>query len=270
MSAHLTLPDYHTHNELCKHAAGRPRDYRHAAAARGLRQLAATDHLPTDDGFGDEHRMRLDEFPRYLEWVREAAAEAEGPELRLGVEADYYRGCTRFLDRMLNRHEFDLVLGSVHFLDYWSRDPLARGLAKHPDAALIWREYLQRIGELADTRLYDIVGHFDLPKRFGKILPLAELRELVLPALDRVAEAGMALEINTSGLHHPPAECYPSVSILRWAAEREIGLTFGSDSHHPDRVGDGFDVALRMAREAGFTHYREYRQRRFVAVPLPA
>jgi histidinol-phosphatase (PHP family) len=268
MSAHLTLPDYHTHTVLCKHAGGTPRDYRAAAGARGMRQLAATDHCPTDDGFGVDHRMLLDEFPRYLDWVQEAA-EAAGPELLLGVEADYYRGCARFQERFQNKHAFDLVLGSVHFLDYWSPDPALRGLARNPDAHFVWREYFTRIGELADTGLYDIVTHLDLPKKFGNALAENELREYALPALDCIAEAGMAIEINTSGLIHPPQACYPAPALLAWAAERGIGLTFGSDAHQPERVGAGFDVALDLARAAGFTHYREYRQRRFQAVPLP-
>lgn len=268
MSAHLSLPDYHTHTTLCKHAAGRPADYRAAAAGRGMRQLAATDHCPTDDGFGHDHRMALDDLPTYLEWVQEASA-GPGPELLLGIEADYYRGGLRSLDRLLSRHEFDIVLGSVHFLDYWARDPALKSLARNPDAAYVWREYFQRIGEMADTRLYDIASHLDLPKKFGNAIAEAELREYALPALDRLAEAGMALEINTSGLLHPPQACYPSPAILRWAAERGIGLTFGSDSHAPERVGDGFDVALTLAREAGFTHYREYRRRTPRAVPLP-
>jgi histidinol-phosphatase (PHP family) len=269
MSAHLSLPDYHTHTILCKHASGTPRDYQVAAGHRGMRQLAATDHCPTDDGFGIDHRMTLDDFPCYLDWVR-AAAESVGPELLLGIEADYYRGAQPFQEKLQRAQAFDLVLGSVHFLDYWSSDPRTRGLGRNPDPHFIWREYFQRVGEMADTGLYDIASHLDLPKKFGNAIPEADLREYALPALDRLAAAGMALEINTSGLLHPPQACYPSPAILAWAAERGIGLTFGSDSHQPERVGAGFDVALDLARAAGFTHYREYRQRRFQQVPLPA
>lgn len=269
MSAHLTLPDYHTHTELCKHATGSPADYRSAAAARGVRQLATTDHCPTDDGFGLDHRMELGQFDRYRASAQSAAA-GRGPALLFGVEADYYRGCERFLGKFLATQPLDLVLGSVHFLDYWSPDPATRGLARNPDASFVWREYFLRIGELADTGLYDIVTHLDLPKKFGNELPLPTLREFALPALDRIAEAGMAIEINTSGLNHPPQACYPAPELLAWAAERGIGLVFGSDAHTPERVGAGFDLALDLARAAGFTAYREYRQRAFVNHPLPA
>lgn len=267
-STPVRLPDYHTHNRLCQHAESVPLDYAREAAARGVTELAATDHCPTDDGFGREHRMRLEEFPTYLDWVREAQAMAPIPVL-LGVEADYYPGCERFLSGFLARHPFDVVLGSVHFLDYWARDPARRTLAHAPDAGALWRAYFAHIGSLADTGLYDVAAHLDLPKRFGNALAAAELREAALPALDRLAAAGMAVEINTSGLRHSPLACYPSLELLAWARERDIGLTFGSDAHAPERVGEGFAAALELAKAAGYREYRVYRGRRPEARPLP-
>ncbi|HMP77731.1 MAG TPA: histidinol-phosphatase [Kiritimatiellia bacterium] len=261
-------PDYHTHNHLCKHAEGVPLDYALAAGRHGVPHLAATDHCPTDDRYGNEHRMTLDQFEIYLDFVVTAQKNSPVPVL-LGVEADYYRGCERFLRPWLQQHPIDLVLGSVHFLNYWGHPTEPRGLSEQVDPALIWQLYFQRVAELADTRLYDVVAHLDLPKRFGHALPLERLREYALPALDRIAAAGMAIEINTSGLHHPPRECYPGVTMLTWARERGVGLVFGSDSHSPRRVGDGFDVALRMARDAGFTTSRHYAARAHREVPLP-
>ena len=267
-SSYPPLPDYHSHNTLCKHAIGCPADYARAARQRGLPEIACTDHCPTDDGFGIEHRMRLDQFDEYLQGV--ADARATGVPVLLGVEADYYPGCQRFLAPWLERHPFDLVLGSVHFLDYWGDTHERRTLVHRENAEPLWQRYFELMGELAETRLYDIMAHLDLPKRFGNAIPEERLRELALPALDRLAAAGMALEINTSGLNHPPKACYPSESILTWARERGIGLVFGSDSHSPERVGAGFDVALALARRAGYTQHWVYRKRKPKPRLLPA
>lgn len=268
-STPAALPaDYHTHNRLCKHAEDKPAAYAEAGARAGVTAVAATDHCPTDERFGIEHRMELEDFPTYLRWVRQAQEDAPLP-LLLGVEADYYRGCERFLAPWLDRHPFDLVLGSVHFLDYWAAKPEDRTLADHPDRAHIWRTYFTLIGELAGTGLYDIVAHLDLPKKF--IPPPGEraLRELALPALDRIAEAGLAIEINTSGLNHACKELYPSLPLLTWACERGIGLTFGSDAHSPARVGADFDRALAWARAAGYREGVVFEARRARRVPLP-
>ncbi len=261
-------PDYHTHNRLCKHAEGVPADYVRAAVERGLPEIALTDHCPTNDGFGIDHRMSLEEFPVYLDWCREAA-QIDGISVLFGLEADYYRGCERFLAPFLEQHPFDLILGSVHFIDYWAKDRAKRALSGRQDPEVIWKDYFALIGELARTGLYDVVGHFDLPKRYTRQMTEAELGDLALPALDAVAEAGMAIEINTSGWTHSVDESYPSLPILRWARERDIGLVFGSDAHSADRVGDGFERAMKLAIEAGYTYSLRYDKRKAGAVPLP-
>lgn len=261
-------PDYHTHNHLCKHAEGEPIEYGRAAPAARVPHIAATDHCPTDDRYGSDHRMALEQFDSYLTSVAEARAGSPVPVL-LGIEADYYRGCERFLGPWIERHPFDLVLGSVHFLNFWGHPVEPRGLSDRRDPDVIWMLYFQRVGELADTRLYDIVAHLDLPKRFISLPPESRLRELALPALDRIAAAGMAIEINTAGLRHAPRECYPTFALLRWARQCGIGITFGSDAHQPARVGDGFDTALRLARAAGYTTSRHYVRRAWSEIPLP-
>jgi histidinol-phosphatase (PHP family) len=255
------LPDYHTHTLLCKHADGMPMDYVRAAQQHGVPEIACTDHCPTDDLFGIGHRMSMDQYGQYEDWVMDAKRNTFGVRVLYGVEADYYTGCERFLRPWLERHAYDVVLGSVHFLDYWAEDATRKGLsnAKHP--ARVWKNYFELIGRMADTKLYDIATHLDLPKKFGNPISDVELQEYCLPALDRIAEAGMCMEINTSGMNHPPKEFYPSLQILTWARERGIGLTFGSDAHQPARVGADFTAALAMARDAGYTTHFTFDQR---------
>jgi len=261
-------PDYHTHHELCQHASGRTIDYARAARDNGIKEFAATDHCPTDVGFGKEHRMTLEEFPRYRNDVIEARREVPEVSILFGVEADYYPGCEHFLKPFLENEAFDIVLGSVHFRDYWSSNKLKRGLSDGDLPLLVWQEYFSLIGRLADTGLYDVVTHLDLPKRFGNAINRDLLRKSCLPALDRIAQAGMAIEINTSGMIHSIAEMYPSLDMLSWASERGIGLTFGSDAHSPDRVGDRFDDALKLARAAGFKKARRFAKRAWTEYPI--
>ncbi|HMP89943.1 MAG TPA: histidinol-phosphatase HisJ family protein [Kiritimatiellia bacterium] len=262
------LPDYHTHHELCRHASGRTIDYARAAAQAGIEEICATDHCPTDVEFGKEHRMTLEQFDQYRDDVRHARDSVPDVTLLFGVEADYYPGCEEFLKMFCDREEFDLVLGSIHFIDYWSNDPVRRGLSDAIDPDFVWREYYRMTGELADTGLYDILTHPDLPKRFGNRLNLGKVREYALPALDRLAAAGMAIEINTSGMIHSIQQMYPGPEFLSWAAERGIGLVFGSDAHTPDRVGDRFAEAKALAKDAGFKSARRYRKRTWTAYNL--
>ena len=84
----------------------------------------------------------------------------------------------------------------------------------------MYRTYFLRMAELARTGLYDVCAHFDIVKRCGVRAPEDLIAAIVPPALDAVAAAGMAIEINTSGFDHGAAEAYPSLQILAWMKDR--------------------------------------------------
>src|SRR5204863_7285680 len=88
-------------------------------------------------------------------------------------------------------------------------------------------------------------------------------------ALEAVAKAGMALDVNTAGLRRPAKEIYPSPRMLRSARALGIGITFGSDAHEPHLVGESFVDAVALVKAAGYTHFRRYLKRSFDLVPLP-
>ena len=50
--------------------------------------------------------------------------------------------------------------------------------------------------------------------------------------------------------------------------EREIPITFGSDSHNPDQLGRHFEMAIDLARAAGYTHRAAFRRRKKTLVPI--
>ena len=117
----------------------------------------------------------------------------------------------------------------------------------------------------ARSGLFDTIGHIDVVKRYlhPHVLPerFAEQPELYEPILRALLESGTALEVNTSGLRHGPAETYPSPAIV--ARFRELGgerLTIGSDAHRAKHfawaLGDGYDVA----RSAGLRAPRRPRR----------
>ena len=264
----LNLPaDYHTHTRLCRHAGGEPLDYARAAAALGIGEIACTDHIPFPNDPQPSIRMTADEFPAYLDLVR-SAQEADLCTVLLGIEADYQRDLVQgHIQRVLDSADFDVVLGSLHTGPFWDLKP-DDPTATPEFVEQMNRTYYLRMAELARTGLYDICSHFDIVKRAGIHAPEKLLAEIVPPALDAVAAAGMAIEINTSGHHHGAGEAYPSLQILAWMKERGIPVTFGSDAHHPDQVGQHFEEAIALARAAGHTHRASFRRRKQTLVPF--
>ena len=210
----------------------------------------------------------MKQFPAY----RAAFEELEDNEFpdSYGIEADYYKGCETFLKNWLVQEQFDFVLGSVHSIEGWSFDnPAERHLWDSADIATTWERYFNVVAKLVDTGLFDAIGHLDLPKKFGHRPPDKALKEMIAPLLDRMAMAGIGMEINTSGLRKPVKEIYPSPLILEMACERRIPICFGSDSHNPEEMGSDFDSALAMAREGSYTHFFRIKNRKKEIVLLP-
>jgi len=92
----------------------------------------------------------------------------------------------------------------------------------------------------------------DLPKTFGR-RPSAPMGAAEDAALEAVRQAGLAIELNTSGLRSSAGEAYPAPSLLARAARMGIPLTFGSDAHAAADVGRDFGRAVVLARAAGYT-----------------
>jgi len=261
--------DYHVHTVLCKHATGTATAFKQAATEHGLPEMCFTDHCPEPSGYDGKHRMKLDEIPAYRDLIT-SLQDNSPPEVFWGIEGDYFQGCETFLAGFLPSQPFDLVLGSVHYIKDWGFDnPDYLKTWESVDVKGVWKEYFKLLKQLVDTRLFDVVAHFDLPKKFGHRLRDRDMKDLVQPVLDHIAASGMGIEINTSGWRRTVREAYPSPLILSLAAERKIPLTFGSDAHTPAEVGYEFGKALALARETGFTEATRFRARHGTRVALP-
>lgn len=265
-----SLPgDTHTHTFRCRHAGGDVADYARAARDAGLPFLAATDHIPHPGGGTDGLHMTLAELPGYAAAVLDARETLSYPVF-LGLEAEFELARDRgWLTDLLSRHPFDVILGSVHCGDHWRLSP-ASPEATPQKIREIWVEYAKNLTELARSGAFDVVAHLDLAKRTGLHAPPDLLEETMFPALEAVAEAGMAIEINTSGLVHPAGDFYPSAVLLRRAHELGIPVCFGSDAHAPGDVGRAFPAAVAAAREAGYTTYAVFTRRVRREEVLPA
>ena len=264
------LADYHIHTFLCKHAKGDLPEYVDSAQEQGIPEICFTDHAPAPGGYDAKHRMETDQFPAYRKLVS-AMRDTLNPVVLFGIEADYYEGCENFLCNWLPEQRFDLVIGSIHYIRDWGFDcPEERSIWDSVDVTHTWREYFELVGKLADTRLFDVVGHLDVAKKFGHRPSDKDLKEMAQPVLDRIAAAGMGIEINTAGLRKPVREIYPSPLLLEVARDREIPVCFGSDAHSPEDVGYAFDKAIELAEQAGYTHCLRFHRREKKLVPLSA
>jgi histidinol-phosphatase (PHP family) len=134
--------------------------------------------------------------------------------------------------------------------------------------------YFDEVVAAARSGLFDTIGHLDMVKRYlyPHVHPaqLAAAPELYEPVLRALVEAGVALEVNTSGLRQAPGETYPSAAAV--ARFRELGgrsVTAGSDAHQVPSFAYGLGAAYAAAAEAGFDELAFRRGGDVVAVAIP-
>ena len=197
---------------------------------------------------------------------REAISRA-GLPIRFGLEVDHVPGKTQALQDFLTLRKWDLLLGSVHWLgdfpididpDHW------RGHS--PDD--VWEAYTEAVEDLCKSRLYDVLTHPDLPKLFGH-RPKRDPNGWYRRIAQALANADMAIELNTKGLNRPVRALYPAQEFLAEAYARNVPISLGSDAHEPERVGEHFDLAARMARNVGYRTFVAFRERIREELPLP-
>jgi len=259
------LYESHCHTPLCKHAHGEPVEYAAAAEARGLKGIIFTCHCPLP-GLGPNNiRMDPEQYEDYVALIAAAREKFAGRvDVRLGLESDYYPGVEPWLEKLHARHPLHHVLGSVHMQVTEYRNRFFRG-----DWFEYQQLYFQHLAESADTGLYDTLAHPDLVKNESPSdWHFARIRPFIERALDRIAATGVAMELNTSGLHKAIREINPSPTMLGLMQARGIPVVLGADAHVPTRVAADYTGALRTLQSAGYTEVSYFLDRKRQTVPI--
>ena len=265
-----SVADLHTHTYLCKHGCGVPRDYAAAAEKCQLSALGFSEHFPWPENYDVDSRMSPQQWPLYCSLIEEAR-ESSSLKLLAGVEFDFVPGRMAEVSNALAEFSFDYLIGSIHFVDGIPFD--------HPDCEEEWQSsefalkiydgYAEALAEFMQSCDFDIIGHFDLPKKFGAAAPdNSKFRLMLHDILKLAAKRNVALEINTAGLRKSACEVYPDMQIIRLARDAGVKLTFGSDAHAPDEVGRDFDYAVKLAQAAGYSEYAIFNRREIELQPL--
>jgi histidinol-phosphatase (PHP family) len=239
--------------------------YLAAASEHGIDELGVSEHL-----YRFSEALEVWRHPFWQEQAHDDLGEycdfvATTP-LRLGIEADFVRGCEDKLDQVLSGRPFDYVVGSVHFLgDEGAVDDTRYDIWQvEGDPGKLWTRYFEWIAEAARSGLFDILAHPDLIKIWGegRPAPSRDSRFYYEPAIEAIAESGIAVEISTAGLRKPVGELYPSRAFAEMCVEAGAEFALSSDAHAPDQVGFGYDQALEFLGEIGVERICVFEKRR--------
>lgn len=261
--------DYHIHTIFSVDGHDAIESVCRAAIERGLTRICITEHVDWVEWEPARSFFRPAEYMAEIERCR--ALFAGQLSIGAGIEAGETHLVADEIAALLNAWPFDFVLGSAHWIDHV--DPNLSRFYEHQPLQVVEQTYLTRVLELAQAGEFDSLGHLDLIKRYRPLhsgvfdpLPYADLIRAILRA---IVQRAKAIEINTSPLRKGlPAPC-PDLTVLRWY--RELGgakLTIGSDAHYAGDVGADIDVALDLARAAGFDRILTFERRQPEWMPL--
>lgn len=243
-----------------------------SAIRRGIPAVAFTEHVDfTEWGDGDRGYSRSADvevgdrpgvapfdpvgYAENIERCREMF-----PTLRIwsGIEAGEPHYFSASVARVLGAGVFDRVLGSLHGIAVDGRlEAINSALFDRHDPRELMDRYLSDMVDLVgQSQVFGVLAHCDYPRRYWPVERVGQYREADFEEQYRtvfsaLAPTERALEINTKS----PLS---SVELIRWWwQEGGKAVSFGSDAHRPDRVGDQFEVAVHIVEAAGFRPGRD-------------
>ena len=235
-----TSTDGHVHTRLCHHARGEMEEYVLTAISKGLRRLIFLEHLEVGIEYFESTWLTEADFEFYHEEGKRLQEKYQDKlEIGIGVEVGYNPNSLEETLRRLQKHTWDRVGISYHFMDTES-DHINLVSSKQVNIEALdqfYKELLNAVENLPGQ----VLCHIDAVMRHHpKVVITPQQNALIDDLLDSVARNNMSLEINTSG-YKIKDEPYPSMNILRKAIKKNIPLVAGSDAHCPEDVARYFD-----------------------------
>ncbi len=267
------LWDTHMHCYFSGDSEADPDDMIKAAKAAGLSGLCFTDHLDYDFPF-DPPGLFEPDLDAYGEAMRALRAAHTGDFRVLhGIELGVQPHLHEKLARVVADGAYDFVICSSHTvdgMDLYYKD-FYEGKDEHTAYLRYFTSILENLDGFSD---FDVYGHIDYVVRYGpntnKFFTYDAYADVLDAILQKLVDMGKGIEINTGGFKYGLGHPNPCEDILK--RYRALGgeiITIGSDAHEPKHVAYDFAKVPGILREAGFTHFTVFENRKPVFYPLP-
>ena len=249
-----------------------------AALDRGIGGIVFTDHcdiyVPQECiEHGCTQTQVFDIQAQQAEIDRIQAEYKDRLRILKGIEVGMYRSTRLQAQDLLKQHDFDQVIGSIHYLE--ESDPYYGGFFKDKDWKETYGKYLETIYEeavaLGD---FDIIGHYDYVARYAPYqqdsIRYRDFSDIFDTIFRYLIENGKGLEFNTKSCTGSRGRhvLRDKDVLLRY---RELGgeiISLGSDSHSPLYVAENFEENAALLKSLGFRWTSHYEKRQLVQLPL--
>jgi len=247
------VEDLHIHTKYSKDSKEEPINYINLAVNNGVAILGFSDHIdldPLDKDFGYfKFEDAYNEFRNLKDVVDNRF------DFLFGSEVSYNSFLHNAIENEVLTKPFDYLIGSVHRLKGFTiSGPHGVGFFDGLDEYTAYMTYFEEVLNMVESNYFDIIGHLDVIKRYGKNFygdfKIDKYVDILSEILKKAIEKGTVIEINSSSFRQGFNEPYPSKEIIELYAKlggREI--TLGSDSHSVKHFNAYLDEAIKIAMQ---------------------
>lgn len=259
--------DNHTHSNFSPDSKMSIESAIDVAKNIGINGLAITDHIDLNAP-GDNSKFIFDPLSR-----RESILKSNSDENFLlldGVEVGLLVSNLEELSNFVKGYPFDVVIGSVHFID--GLDPYEGSYYSGIDEITAYSGYLELISNLISRFPdFDILGHYDYIARYSpyinKTIRYRQYSDYFDSIFKTLIYNGKSIEINTNSFRRR-GDSAPTLDMDVIVRYREMGgefISLSSDAHSTNRIAEGFDNYYSVIKNCGFKYITHYKNR----VPYP-
>lgn len=265
----LNLFDSHVHSIQSHDGHSTLEELCARALDRGVMGVCVTDHFECDIP-----SQQADIEKTLEEAVRLQEKNKGRIRLTRGVELGQGHLLPETASQVLDRLDFDFVLGSVHCAD--PGQDIGEINFNDPGVTVsqVLERYFQSSYQMAKWGRFDVMAHLGYPERYiwGKYripVSFAPYEDVIQSTLKLLVETGKGLEVNTSGYRQGLGKTIPVLAILK--RYYQLGgriVTLGSDAHRAEDLAADFEVAMDILTGIGFEYFAFYREHQPVMLKL--
>ncbi|KAJ3276527.1 histidinolphosphatase [Terramyces sp. JEL0728] len=248
----------HSHSgQYCCHANGELKDCVQRAVELGFKVFCLTEHMPRDEQHLYPEEAGKDLFKMYDEFYKEAREIQKTCPINIlvGMEIEWLPSGVE-LEKLKQRYEFDLLVGSVHHVDTipidFDTEFYCKIEAQLGGTEQLFLRYFDIQYDMLTNVKPLIIGHFDLVRMYRHEFPLSkEVWGKINRNIDFIKSYGGLVELNSRGWKKAFKSAYPIKDILQVMISKGISFTLSDDSHGPDDVGLYYDLLFDHIQEYG-------------------
>ena len=176
-------------------------------------------------------------YDRYLDLIKKVRQMEYPVKIRFGLEVCYFKGYEDLVVQLTKDKGFDFLLGSIHFVGDFAFDHTAE-LWKEVDVDKTYQRYFEDSISLAESRLFDGIGHPDSIRLFGH-KPSFSLTDHYKKLAEELSKSHMYADQNSGVARRCPdtAPLGMDPELIRTLKKYNIPVITSSDAHYPEDVG---------------------------------